>query len=91
MTDKPRCRPLPPSVIEARAFSDPHEDESELIARLVQALALLPEAERTAVVASIGYGEGPVGAAMELDVETALAASLSDRGLSLLREALREQ
>jgi DNA-directed RNA polymerase specialized sigma24 family protein len=90
VTDKPRCRPLPPSVIEGRAFADGREAEAELVQRMLEALRALPEAERTAVVASIAYDEGVVGAAMELDVETGLADRLSAQGLEMLREALRE-
>ena len=90
MTDKPRCRPLPPSVVDARVADDSAAAEAELLARLDDALAALPEAERTAVIASFAYGEGPVGAAMELDVETGDAERLGLRGLALLRVALDE-
>ena len=91
MTDKtPRCRPLPPTVVDARAAVDPHAEEVELLRRLDAALAGLPEAERTAVIASYAYAEGVVGAAVELDVETADAERLGLRGLDLLRAALDE-
>ena len=92
MTDKPRCRPLPPSVVEGRA-SAPSDAEldADLLDRLGEALRALPDAERTAVVASYGYDEGVVGAAVELDVETAEAHELGVRGLGMLREALTDE
>ena len=43
--------------------------EAELVARLERALAELPEAERTAVMAAVGYAGGSVGAAMELGLD----------------------
>jgi hypothetical protein len=68
--------------------------EAELVARLEQALAELPEAERTAVMAAVGYAGGSVGAAMELglDPETgpADADALTRNGLQLLRGALSD-
>lgn len=92
MTDKPRCRPLPPSVVEGRASGDEAgaAEDKEMVQRLHEALRDLPNAERTAVIASIGYDEGVVGAAVELDVETIEAHYLGARGLHLLREAMRD-
>jgi hypothetical protein len=37
-----------------------------------------------------GYGEGPVGAAVELDLETGDADALARSGLQLLRAALAD-
>lgn len=92
MTDKPRCRPLPPSVVEGRASAPSDvEAEAELLDRLSTALRAMPEAERTAVIASYAYGEGVVGAAVELDVETAQAHDLGLRGLGILQAALTEE
>jgi DNA-directed RNA polymerase specialized sigma24 family protein len=92
VTDKPRCRPLPPSVVEGRATaSSDSELEAELMGRLAQALHALPPAERTAVIASYAYGEGVVGAAVELDVETVVAHDLGLRALRLLRAAMTEE
>ena len=93
MTDKPRCRPLPPSVVEGRASAEHAEAEAdkEMVGRLLDALGELPDAERIAVIASIGYDEGVVGAAVELDVETLEAAQLGERGLHLLRQAMRDE
>jgi DNA-directed RNA polymerase specialized sigma24 family protein len=86
----PRCRPLPPHLVEAVAAPDEELSPPELLDRLDRALAALPPAERAAVVAAHGYAEGPVGAAMELDVETGDADALARRGLQLLRAALAD-
>jgi DNA-directed RNA polymerase specialized sigma24 family protein len=90
MTDgrPPRCRPLPAHVVEAVAAAEPELSHPELLDRLDRALASLPAAERAAVVAAHGYGEGPVGAAMELDAEVGDADALARNGLQLLRAAL---
>ncbi|MEO6712658.1 MAG: hypothetical protein ABIM89_04420 [Mycobacteriales bacterium] len=91
MTDKHRCRPLPPSVVEGRAAApSDSEADAELLARLTDALAGMPDAERTAVIASYAYDEGVVGAAVELDVETDEAHALGVRGLDRLRAALQD-
>ena len=42
------------------------------------------------MVAAIGYGEGPVGAAMELDLDPEQADALARSGLQLLRAALAD-
>ena len=86
----PRCRPLPAHVVEAVAAATPVASHPELLDRLDTALAELPPAERAAVVAAVGYAEGPVGAAMELELEPADADALALRGLELLREALAD-
>jgi DNA-directed RNA polymerase specialized sigma24 family protein len=91
MTDQPKCRPLPPSVVEARAARPPEgADEAELLRRLDEALRDLPAEQRTAVIASYAYGEGAVGAAVELDLETGAAHTLGERGLAALRTALSD-
>ena len=84
----PRCRPLPPHVVDAVRDSSPVLSEAELVDRLERALAALPAAERSAVVAAVGYDEGAVGAAMEVELEPEQAHALAQRGLVLLREAL---
>lgn len=90
-TDRPpRCRPLPSHVVEAVAAAEPVASHPELLDRLDEALAALPAAERAAVVAAVGYGEGPVGAAMELDVEPDAGDALARNGLQLLRAALAD-
>lgn len=86
----PRCRPLPAHVVEAVAAIEPFASHPEVLDRLDEALASLPPAERAAVVAAHGYAEGAVGAAMELDVETADADVLAQRGLAMLRAALAD-
>ena len=86
----PRCRPLPPHLVEAVAAVELGVSQAELIDRLERALAALPMAERAAVVAAHGYGEGPVGAAIELDVETEEGDALARNGLELLRAALAD-
>jgi DNA-directed RNA polymerase specialized sigma24 family protein len=86
----PRCRTLPPHVVEAVAAAERHTPGPELLDRLDAALAALPSAERAAVVAAHGYAEGPVGAAMELEVESADADALARNGLQLLRAALSD-
>lgn len=91
MTERPpRCRPLPPSVVEAVIDTAPATSRAQLLHRLEQALAELPPAERMAVVAAHGYDEGPVGAAVELDMETVDADALTRNALQLLRGALAD-
>ena len=87
---KPRCRTLPPSFVAQVADTTPTTSRAELLDRLEEALAALPPAERTAVVAAHGYGEGPVGAAMELELDGADADALTRNALQLLRAALED-
>jgi DNA-directed RNA polymerase specialized sigma24 family protein len=78
-------------VVEGRATAPTDaEVDAELLGRLSEALHDMPDAERTAVIASYAYAEGAVGAAVELDVGTAEAHALGIRGLHLLRAALTE-
>lgn len=84
---RPRCRPMPPHVVAA-VRAEPPDGEAALLDRLERALAALPAAERAAVVASVAYGEGAVGAAMEVELEPESAEALSRSGLQLLRAAL---
>lgn len=90
MTSPPRCRPVPPAVVAEVADPGPCTSDAELLSRLERALAALPAAERMAVVAAHGYAGGPVGAAVELDLETEDADALSRNGLQLLRAALAD-
>ncbi len=85
----PRCRPLPPHLVEAVAAVD-GLSEPELLDRLDRALAALPPNERAAVVAAYAYGEGPVGATMELELDPEDADALARSGLQLLRAALAD-
>jgi DNA-directed RNA polymerase specialized sigma24 family protein len=90
VTERPsRVRCMPPHEVDAHALPD-GAHEAELVLRLEQALARLPEAERTAVVAAIGYAGGSVGAAMELGLDVADADALTRNGLQLLRGALAD-
>jgi DNA-directed RNA polymerase specialized sigma24 family protein len=91
MTERPPRRVLlPPAVIEAVIDSAPTTSRAELLHRLELALAELPPAERMAVVSAHGYGEGPVGAAVELDMDTCDADALTRNALQLLRAALAD-
>ena len=63
---------------------------ADLLERLDQALAALPADERAAVIAAHCYGEGAVGAAIELGLETGDADALARSGLQLLRAALAD-
>jgi DNA-directed RNA polymerase specialized sigma24 family protein len=81
---------MPPHVVDSFRDVSPEVSEAELVHRLELALAALPPAERSAVVASIGYAEGPVGAAMEVELDPEQAHVLAERGLVLLREALSD-
>lgn len=83
-----RVRAMAPSDVDKRAAVEAEESEAALVLRLEQALAALPAAERTAVVAAIGYAGGSVGAAMELGLEVADADAVTRNGLQLLRAAL---
>ncbi|MCW2673673.1 MAG: hypothetical protein JWP14_2262 [Frankiales bacterium] len=90
MTERPsRVRCMPPHEVDSHPAALASQ-EAELVARLEQALAELPEAERTAVVAAIGYAGGSVGAAMELGLEVADADAVTRNGLQLLRGALSD-
>jgi DNA-directed RNA polymerase specialized sigma24 family protein len=82
-----RC--MPPHEVDAHA-AGVASHEADLVARLELALSTLPEAERTAVVAAIGYAGGSVGAAMELGLELEDADALTRNALQLLRGALSD-
>jgi DNA-directed RNA polymerase specialized sigma24 family protein len=91
MTERPpRCRPLPPSVVAAVVDTAPTTSRAELIHRLELALAALPADERTAVISSYAYAGGPIGAAVELDIDSEDADALGRKGLQLLRAALAD-
>jgi DNA-directed RNA polymerase specialized sigma24 family protein len=87
---KPRCRTLPPGYVAQVADTTPTTSRAELLDRLEEALAALPAAERTAVIAAHGYGEGAVGAAMELELDGADADALARNALQLLRASLQD-
>ena len=87
----PRCRPVPPSVAEAVRAPQADGSEAALLSRLEAALAELPPAERSAVVAAHGYGEGAVGAAMATGHTPEDADALTRNALQLLRAALADE
>ncbi|MCW2623066.1 MAG: hypothetical protein JWL64_2668 [Frankiales bacterium] len=84
----PKTRTLPPLAVDSFRDAAPAVSEAELVHRLEVALAALPARERAAVVAAIGYAEGPVGAAMETELDQGEAEELAARGLATLRAAL---
>ena len=86
----PRCRPVPPHVVNAVRDTAPAVSEAALLDRLERAMAALPAPERAAVVAAVGYDEGPVGAAMEVELDPEQADALARNALQLLRGALAD-
>jgi hypothetical protein len=90
-TDKPpRLRPISPGTIADNVSSSDGLSDTELVARLYDALATLPPAERAAAVVAIGFGEGPVGVAIELGVDPEDADAITRNALQLLRGALAD-
>ncbi len=81
-------RERPSAELTAVELVEQRLHEAELERALLKALADLPAAERVAVVAALGYAEGPAGAAMELGVEPVEAEELARQGLDALRRAL---
>ena len=61
-----------------------------MLDRLERALAALRPDERAAVVAAVGYAEGAVGAAMEVELDPEQADALAQAGLQQLRDALAD-
>lgn len=91
MPEAPRPRRpnmLPPHVMSQLEDTATELSEAALVDRLERALACLPAPERAAVVASVGYAEGPVGAAMEVELDPEQADALTRNALQLLRAAL---
>lgn len=86
----PRLRPISPGTIADNVSATDGLSDTELIARLYEALATLPEAERAAAVVAIGLDEGPVGVAMELDMEPEDAEAVTRNAVQLLRGALAD-
>jgi DNA-directed RNA polymerase specialized sigma24 family protein len=79
---------MSPGTISDNVPSPEGLSDPELIARLYDALATLPPAERAAAVVAIGLGEGPAGAAVELDLDLADADAITRNALQLLRGQL---
>jgi hypothetical protein len=86
----PRLRPISPGTIADNVASSDGVSDTELVARLYEALAALPPAERAAAVVAIGLGEGEVGVAMELGIDPADADAVTRNALQLLRGALAD-
>jgi DNA-directed RNA polymerase specialized sigma24 family protein len=86
----PRLRPISPGTIADNVSAPEGIDDAELTARLYEALATLPPAERAAAVVAIGLGEGPAGVAVELDCDPADADAITRNALQLLRGALAD-
>jgi DNA-directed RNA polymerase specialized sigma24 family protein len=90
MPERPsKTRTMPPDEVDQHAAAEATY-EAELVLKLEQALAALPDAERVAVVSAIAYAGGSVSAAMELGLEVADADALTRNALQLLRGALAD-
>ena len=57
----PRLRPIAPGTIADNVRAGEGVSDEELVARLYEALAVLPPAERAAAVVGFGLAEGPEG------------------------------
>ncbi|HVW82244.1 MAG TPA: hypothetical protein VHB69_15030 [Mycobacteriales bacterium] len=91
MEERPRrLRPIAPGTIADNVRAPEGLDDTELIARLYEALATLPPTERAAAVVAIGFGEGPAGVAVELELELADADAVTRNALQLLRGAMAD-
>ena len=86
----PRLRPIAPGTIADNVRAADGISDEELVARLYEALAALPPAERAAAVVAFGLDEGPVGVAIELGLDPEDADALARNALQLLRGALGE-
>src|SRR3954454_25332343 len=86
----PRLAPMSPRTLADNVSAREGVSAEELVARLCEALAALPPAERAAAVVAFGLGEGPVGVAEELGIDQEDADALTRNALQLLRGALGE-
>ena len=84
----PRLRPIAPGTISDNVRASEGVSDEELVARLYDALAELPPAERAAAVVAFGLGEGHHGVAQELGIDAVDADALTRNALQLLRAAL---
>src|SRR3954465_14413686 len=84
----PRLRPMAPGTIADNVQASEGVSDEELVARLYDALASLPPAERAAAVVAFGFSEGPGGVASELGIAEEDADALTRNALQLLRGAL---
>lgn len=79
---------MSPGTISDNVRASDGLSDAELVARLYDALATLPPAERAAAVVAVGLGEGAAGAAVELDLDVDDAEAITRNALQLLRGAL---
>jgi DNA-directed RNA polymerase specialized sigma24 family protein len=79
---------MSPGTIADNVRATEGVSDEELVARLYDALAELPPAERAAAVVAVGLGEGPGGVAEELGIDEEDADALTRNALQLLRGAL---
>jgi len=79
---------MAPGTISDNVRASEGVSDEELVARLYDALAALPPAERAAAVVAFGFSEGPDGVADELDIDVEDADALTRNALQLLRAAL---
>jgi DNA-directed RNA polymerase specialized sigma24 family protein len=92
MTDHrpPRLRPLPREVIENSPAGGAALGEDDLAMRLREALASLPQSERTAAIVAFGLDEGTSGVADQLELSEEDADAITRNALQLLRGALAD-
>ena len=79
---------MAPGTIADNVRASEGVSDEELVARLYDALAMLPPAERAAAVVAFGLGEGAGGVAEELELDIEDADALTRNALQLLRGAL---
>jgi len=79
---------MAPGTIADNVQASEGVSDEELVARLYDALASLPPAERAAAVVAFGFSEGPGGVASELGIAEEDADALTRNALQLLRGAL---
>lgn len=84
----PRLRPIAPGTIADNVRASEGISDTELVARLYEALTALPPEERAAAVVAFGMGEGHEGVAAELGMDPDDADALTRNALQLLRGAL---
>ena len=81
---------MSPGTIADNVRASEGVSDEELVARLYDALADLPPAERAAAVVAFGFSEGPGGVAEELGIPVEDADALTRNALQLLRGALAD-
>ena len=79
---------MAPGTIADNVRASEGVSDEELVARLYDALADLPPAERAAAVVAFGFSEGSGGVADELGLPVEDADALVRNALQLLRGAL---